>query len=255
MDDFQQFMVKVKNKSGIDLSQYKENQMKRRLTSLRDRRGFTCFESYFASMEKDQALFDEFLERMTINVTQFFRNMPQWSILEKELPKLLAGKTRIKAWSAACSTGEEPYSLAMLLMNMPSLQGIDIVATDLDENALRKAREASYTVESMKELPASYKTKYFHKESTHYKLAQEVKNNVTFKRHNLLSDPYERDVDLIICRNVMIYFTEETKKEIYQRFADALRPGGLLFVGNTEQIFQPKEFGLQLKRSFFYTKE
>ncbi|SFE83103.1 CheR family methyltransferase [Alteribacillus iranensis] len=254
VDDFQAFKMKVKEKAGVDLSQYKENQMKRRLTSLRDRRGFHTFKDYYTSMERDQALFDEFLERITINVTHFFRNKPQWTVLEKELPLLTAGRSKIKVWSAACSTGEEPYSLAMLLHSIPSINDFHILATDLDEKALDHAKRGKYNKESLKELSPDDKNNFFNKDDGYYNVLHELKQYVTFKQQNLLSDPFDTGFDLIVCRNVMIYFTEDTKKKLYQKFSRSLRTGGLLFVGNTEQIFQPQEYGLQLKHSFFYVK-
>ena len=125
--DFQQFIELVKRKNGIDLNQYKEAQMKRRLTSLRDKRGFLTFVAYFDAMMKDKQLFDEFLDRMTINVSEFFRNPNRWEVLEKRiLPRLLKNNKRLKVWSAACSTGEEPYSLVMLLSRFMSLSDIKV---------------------------------------------------------------------------------------------------------------------------------
>src|SRR5699024_9900654 len=122
----------VKKKTGIDLGLYKEAQMKRRLTSLREKRGFNDFSSYLQAINKDQALYDEFLDRITINVSEVFRNFSRWDVLiQKILPRLLCEKSRLKMWSAACSTGEEPYTLAMALTKHTSLRDVNILATDI----------------------------------------------------------------------------------------------------------------------------
>ena len=253
--DFVQFIANVKRKTGIDLALYKEAQMKRRLTSLRVKRGFNSFDAFFEGMMKNQELFDEFLDRMTINVSEFFRNPSRWQVLEsKIIPRLLKEKGKVKCWSAACSTGEEPYSLAMLLSRFMPLHEVDILATDLDEGAIAKAKRGIYTDRSLQDAPKDLVTKYFRKDGVMYEISDEIKRLIKFKRHNMLADSFDRNFDLIICRNVMIYFTEEAKNELYHKFADSLRPGGVLFVGSTEQIFQPQQYGFEPEDTFFYRK-
>ena len=112
--DYQQFIQNVKNKIGIDLSYYKETQMKRRLTSLREKRGYSNFNDYFKSLSKDEKLYEEFLDRVTINVSEFFRNFTRWEVLREKIIPQLPSNNHLKCWSSACSTGEEPFSLAML---------------------------------------------------------------------------------------------------------------------------------------------
>jgi chemotaxis protein methyltransferase CheR len=253
--DFLQFISNVKRKTGIDLSLYKEAQMKRRLTSLRVKRGYNTFESFFEAMTKDQELFNEFLDRMTINVSEFFRNPSRWQVLEtKIIPRLLKERGRLKCWSAACSTGEEPYSLAMLLSRFMPLHEVDITATDIDEGAIAKAKQGIYTDRSLQDAPKDLVSKYFKKEGIMFAISDEIKRLIKFKRHNMLADPFDKNYDLIICRNVMIYFTEEAKHELYHKFAASLRPGGVLFVGSTEQIFQPQQYGFEPEDTFFYRK-
>jgi chemotaxis protein methyltransferase CheR len=253
--DFLQFISNVKRKTGIDLALYKEAQMKRRLTSLRVKRGYNTFESFFEAMTKDQELFNEFLDRMTINVSEFFRNPSRWQVLEtKIIPRLLKERGRLKCWSAACSTGEEPYSLAMLLSRFMPLHEIDITATDIDEGAIAKAKRGIYTDRSLQDAPKDLVSKYFKKEGIMFAISDEIKRLIKFKRHNILADPFDKNYDLIICRNVMIYFTEEAKHELYHKFAASLRPGGVLFVGSTEQIFQPQQYGFEPEDTFFYRK-
>lgn len=256
MSDYEQFIEGIKRKTGIDLALYKEAQMKRRLTSLYEKKGFSSFVQFLAALEKDRDLMNEFLDRMTINVSEFYRNGKRWEVLQNKIfPKLLATNKRLKIWSAACSTGEEPYSLAMVLSHHVPLSQINILATDLDENAIQKAKHGVYPERSLVEVPKDIQSKYFRNEGQFYKVNDEIKRTVTFKKHNLLKDNYDGNYDLIVCRNVMIYFTEEAKDQIYANFSKALRPGGILFVGSTEQIFNPARYGFEVEDTFFYRKK
>lgn len=256
MSDYERFIESIKRKTGIDLALYKEAQMKRRLTSLYEKKGYKSFVDFFNALDKDRDLLYEFLDRMTINVSEFYRNGKRWEVLQnKIIPKLLQDNKRLKIWSAACSTGEEPYSLAMVLSNYVPLSQVNILATDLDENVIQKAKLGLYPERSLAEVPKDIQAKYFKHEGGFYKVAEEIKKTVTFKKHNLLKDNYESNVDLIVCRNVMIYFTEEAKDQIYENFSKALRPGGILFVGSTEQIFNPSRYGFEVEDTFFYRKK
>ncbi|CDQ19499.1 chemotaxis protein methyltransferase CheR [Halobacillus karajensis] len=254
--DYKQFTNKIYCKTGIDLSQYKEAQMKRRLTSLREKRGYFDFYTYFQAIEKDPILWNEFLDRMTINVSEFYRNRKRFEILEdKVIPHLLKKrKKKLKIWSAACSTGEEPYTLAMIFSRYIPLDQIEILATDLDSKVLEFARKGVYQERSLKEVLPEVKHTYFQKDGSSYKVNQEIRETVTFKQHNLLSDSYQRGFDLIVCRNVMIYFTEDAKQRIYHEFSKSLDEGGFLFVGSTEQIFSPHSYGFDVYDTFFYKK-
>ncbi|GAE25081.1 chemotaxis protein methyltransferase CheR [Halalkalibacter wakoensis JCM 9140] len=253
--DYEQFIDQVKKKTAIDLSQYKEAQMKRRLESLRNKKGFDQFLPFFQAMTKDKDLFNEFLERMTINVSEFYRNGRRWDVLEtKILPRLLQERKKLKLWSAACSTGEEPYTLAMIMSKFMPLTQVSILATDLDRAILERAKLGLYTERSLKEVPKDILTAYFEKDPMGYKVRDEVKRTVQFKQQNLLADRFDDQYDLIVCRNVMIYFTEEAKHELYLKFSKALRPGGVLFVGSTEQIFNPSLYDFESEDTFFYKK-
>ncbi|OAK69830.1 chemotaxis protein CheR [Lederbergia galactosidilytica] len=245
----------MKSKTGIDLSMYKEAQMKRRLTSLFQKKGFQSFQEFFQSLDKDQALLEEFLDRMTINVTEFYRNRSRWEALEnKILPRLLKENQSLKVWSSASSTGEEPYTISMILSRFMPLSQISILATDLDEGALERARLGIYAERSLAEMPTVDKNKYFVNDGSVYKINDDIKKTVQFKKQNLLSDPFGTGYHLIICRNVLIYFTEEAKDILYQKFSKALAPGGVLFVGSTEQIFNPQQYGFEVEDTFFYKK-
>ncbi|WP_274364513.1 CheR family methyltransferase [Paenibacillus thermotolerans] len=253
--DYTAFVRDVKKLTGIDLSLYKEAQMKRRLTTLRERKGFGSFASFFVAMSKDKALMAEFLDRMTINVSEFWRNPNRWELLRTVfLPELLKSTGRLKCWSAACSTGEEPYSLAMILSKLGALKDSRITATDIDDNALARAKLGVYAAASLRDVPLDYRNAYFTPQGDMFAVTEDLKKTVVFKKGNLLTDTFETGHDLIICRNVMIYFTEEAKHELYHKFAKALRTGGLLFVGSTEQIFTPGQYGLESADTFFYRK-
>lgn len=254
--DFLLFIKKVKEHTAIDLALYKEAQMKRRLTTLRMKRGYNTFVSFFDAMLKNKEMFYEFLDRMTINVSEFWRNPNRWELVEsKFIPDMLKKNRRLKVWSAACSTGEEPYTLAMILAEQGALQETHLLATDIDEGALEKARKAVYLDRSLRDVPEKYVKKYFRQDQLMYHVTDELKKSVKFQKQNLLVDTFDTGFDLIVCRNVIIYFTEEAKHVLYQKFAKALKPGGLLFVGSTEQIFSPGQYDLEPADTFFYRKK
>lgn len=254
--DYILFIEKIKRKTGIDLSLYKEAQMKRRLTSLYQKKGYRSFQDFFEAIDRDREVLNEFLDRMTINVSEFYRNRKRWEVLEKKLiPKLLEKNRRLKIWSAACSTGEEPYTIAMIMSNFMPLSQVQILATDIDENAIARAKLGIYPERSLNEVPEEMKRKYFTKDGNQYIIADEIKKTVTFKKHNLLSDPFGGPFDLIVCRNVLIYFTEEAKDKLYKKFSAALNHGGIFFVGSTEQIFNPSIYGFDTEDTFFYRKK
>ena len=254
--DYSGFIKNVNASTGIDLSQYKEAQMKRRLTTLRSKHGYDTFAQFFEAMKKDKTLFFEFLDRMTINVSEFWRNPNRWEVLrDMIIPELrTGGKKGLKVWSAACSTGEEPYTLAMILDGHGILGDSKLVAADLDEGALAKAKQGQYLERSLKDVPSKVAEKYFKADGLMYKVDDKLKRAVNFQKLNLLTDKFDDGYDLIVCRNVMIYFTEEAKSTLYHKFASSLRKGGVLFVGSTEQIFSPGQYGLEPCDTFFYKK-
>ncbi|WP_318617339.1 protein-glutamate O-methyltransferase CheR [Sporosarcina sp. YIM B06819] len=255
MPDYAAFIGNIKKKTGIDLSLYKEAQMKRRLTSLYEKKGYRNFKDYFEAIHNDNELLEEFLDRMTINVSEFYRNAQRWDVLEKKIfPKLLAQNKKLKIWSAACSTGEEPYSLAMVLSSHVPVRDIAILATDLDLGVIERAKVGLYPERSLKEVPAPVVKQHFNNDGHFFQVKDEIKKTVTFKQQNLLEDRFDTGFDLIVCRNVMIYFTEEAKDQIYMNFSKSLKTGGILFVGSTEQIFNPAKYGFESEDTFFYRK-
>ncbi|MBO5527470.1 MAG: protein-glutamate O-methyltransferase CheR [Erysipelotrichaceae bacterium] len=254
--DYEYFKKEILAMTTIDLNSYKEKQMKRRIDTLITKHGIKGYDQYVRELKNNAEYFDEFVNYITINVSEFYRNPDQWQLLDKDvIPQLMDkfGK-RLKIWSAACSTGDEPYSLVMALSRHMPLDQIKILATDLDKTVINKAKIGLYNSKSIASVPDDLKKKYFTQVGPSYKIADEIKARVEFKEHNLLKDMYPSDYNLIVCRNVLIYFTEEAKDEVFRKFNKSLAKGGILFIGSTEQIINYKEMGYERKSSFFYTK-
>ncbi len=256
MNGYEEFKQKIYRLTKLDLNSYKEKQMKRRIESLIGRKKITSYNDYFDLISKDKESFDEFIQFLTINVSEFYRNVGQWDVLKKDIiPELLQKKKQLKIWSAACSTGEEPYSLVMLMSNFMPLKNIKIFACDFDEGAMAKAKMGVYTEKSIANVPSEFKKKYFSEDGRGLvSISDEIKSRVEFKKMNLLLDTYPKNFDMIVCRNVMIYFTDEAKDKMYHDFHDSLNTGGYLFVGSTEQIIQPAGYGFETDKTFFYKR-
>ncbi|MDK2835367.1 MAG: chemotaxis protein methyltransferase CheR [Thermosediminibacterales bacterium] len=251
---YEDFIRLIQKKVGIDLSSYKEKQMKRRINSLMNRNQKFSYLDYYKLIESSQKHMDEFLNYLTINVSEFFRNPLQWQVLEKKiLPELIKLNKRIKVWSCACSTGEEAYSITMILANLTD--SFKVLATDIDETVLNKARKGIYEKKIAEKIPSLMLKKYFSQiEENFFEVNKEIKKFIDFKKLDILKDPYPKNCDLIICRNVMIYFTNEAKNKVYKKIYDSLNNGGVLFVGSTEQILTPQKFGFLPIQHFFYKK-
>ena len=256
MNGYEDFKKDILALTKIDLNSYKEKQMKRRIDTLISKNGIKSYKDYVALIKKDEEKFEQFVNFLTINVSEFYRNPEQWEILDKSVFPALIKKfgKNLKVWSAACSTGDEPYSLVMALSRHIPLNQIHITATDIDKQVLDKARLGLYNEKSIAAVPADFKKKYFTKVGSSYQISNEIKRQVEFKEHNFLRDTYPTGCHLIVCRNVLIYFTEEAKEEIYKKFNAALASQGVLFIGSTEQIMNYKEIGYERKNSFFYVK-
>lgn len=256
MMDFTEFEKWVYREIGINLSAYKPTQLHRRIESLMSRIGVTSLDEYTKLIKSDSEQRQKFLDFITINVTEFFRNPELFDELEKCMKTIYLPKNQpLKIWSAACSIGCEPYSVAMLLKNNTSgISRHKIIATDIDKTILEKAKLGEYTDNEMKNVKSDYLNKYFKKVNSKYLIDPSIKSMVTFKKHDLIMENYESDFDIILCRNVVIYFNTDVKNEIYRKFSKALKPGGLLFVGATESIYNYKDFGFEKKSTFIYSK-
>ena len=191
--DYEYFKKEIYSLTTIDLNAYKEKQMKRRIDTLIAKHKIVGYDKYVQALKTDKVLFEEFVGYITINVSEFYRNPEQWKYLEETvIPELIQrfGKN-LKVWSAACSTGDEPYTIAMILSEYIPLSKIRIIATDLDEDVLAFAKEGVYPAKSLSDLPKKYLDKHFKKvDDSHYAISPEIKKCVEFKKHNLLKDRY-----------------------------------------------------------------
>lgn len=254
--DYEGFKAAVFKLTSIDLNAYKEQQMKRRIDTLISRNKISGYEDFVKALKADKELFEEFVSYLTINVSEFYRNPEQWELMDKQFIPMLIEKfgKNLKIWSAACSTGDEPYSLVMALSRHLPLSQIKIIATDIDKQILAQAKVGIYNEKSIASVPKDLRDKYFTKIGNSYQISNEIKSRVDFRQHNLIKDPYPDRCDFIICRNVLIYFTEEAKDDVFRKFCKSLKTGGFLFIGSTEQIMNHREMGYERKNSFYYEK-
>lgn len=257
LGNYEEFKKNIYVMTSIDLSKYKETQMKRRINALIGKHNISSYSEYIKLLKTNTQMYQEFINYITINVSEFFRNKEQWNLLREDiLPKILKTKPGlITIWSSACSTGEEPYSLAMTISKLSSLNRVKIIASDIDDGVLKKAQAGVYTKKEVAGIPNDLLQEFFSTDSkNNYVVNNKLKNIITFKKHNLLKDIYPTNLDLILCRNVLIYFTEDAKVDIYKKFHNSLTNSGILFVGNTEQIIQSSKLGFEAYKSFFYKK-
>jgi chemotaxis protein methyltransferase CheR len=255
--DFELFRRNAYKITGLDLTSYKVPQMHRRLSVLLTKVRVGSFAEYARLLEKDPQRRQEFRDFVTINVSEFFRDGDRFADLERRVRGLIGTGSALRAWSAGCSIGAEPYSLAMLLLETAPTRRHSILATDIDDTILARARAASdYLPADIRNVGAERIARWFSTgpdgKST---LKAAPRALVTFRKHDLLRDATPAGpFDLICCRNVVIYFTEEAKERIYSGFVQALRPGGLLFIGATEAIMKPQPLGLKALGPGFYEK-
>lgn len=253
--EFTEFHNWVYKEIGLSLNSYKPTQLNRRIGSLMERVGVKTLEEYTKLLKEDAAEREKFMDHITINVTEFFRNPEFFEALRKNLlSEIIPNRNNIKIWSAGSSMGCEAYSLAMMFDDMNDKVSYSILATDIDKNILAKARKGVYSATDVKTLDKKYLDKYFNKYDDKYIVDSKIKSKVNFKRHDLILDSYEKDFDLILCRNVIIYFKDEVKQKIIEDFIKSLKVGGLLFVGATESINTYKTSGLEKLSPFIYKK-
>jgi chemotaxis protein methyltransferase CheR len=258
---YTQLKTSIKHTLKIDLESYKEEQMKRRLDSWLVRSHIPTWNEYFSLIAKDTTELERFRNYLTINVTEFFRDPNRWEHVRVEImPYLMANSAQhhqvsgLKLWSAGCSIGAEAYTMAMIMEELAPAQKYSILATDLDRGALLKARSRGpYTQEDIRNLSVLQRQHYITPASP-YHVNERLQKNIRFQEQNLLDDRFENDFDLIVCRNVVIYFTSVSKDFLYTKFSKALRPGGVLFVGGTEIISGSTKFDLQNFGISFYKK-
>lgn len=244
--------------TGVDLNGYKSQQMQRRLQTYLQRSNHSTWQSFFTAIRRDPAAVSKLRDYLTINVSSFFRDSEKFDYLRDHiLPDLLTGRPTLRIWSAGCSRGYEPYSLAMMLAELSgSHRQHYILATDIDHSALAWAQAGGpYTSDELAGMPVSLQQRYFSLRNDRYYVTESLRRRITFRHQNLLVDTFEQNFDLIVCRNVVIYFTTEVKDELYRRFSNSLRPAGVLFVGGTEIVPKASEIGLKTAGISFYRRD
>lgn len=253
---YEWFKKKVLALTGIDLSSYKQRQMQRRINSLMDSLRVQSYQEYYRLLEQDRQRYEEFVRHITINVSEFFRNPERFEDLEKKIiPELLRRNKELRVWSAGAASGHEPYSLAIILLDLDPGGHHYLLATDIDRDCLARAQAAIYHLQELRNVSPERLKRYFVPvERGDYQVKAEVRKMVHFRYHNLLTDPFESDFDLILCRNVIIYFTEEAKDMLFRKFFSALRPGGVLLLGSTEPLLRYREYGYEAIGTTFYRK-
>ena len=247
-NDFSRLMRYVKQNYGIDLRNKKEL-IVGRLSGEIARKGFRDFHEYVDRIigNHNQADAEEMLNYLTTNYTYFMREPEHFKYFQNVvLPNLVEKHKKDKVlsiWSAGCSSGQEPYTLSMILKDYFSKKGEDwdtrILATDISKKILTKAQEGIYKEGGIRDLPEEWKQKYFEKNKNDdtYTISKEIRDNVIFKEFNLMSEiNFKRKMDVIFCRNVMIYFDKGTQGELIGRLNQATNPGGYLFIGHSENI-------------------
>lgn len=255
MIDYQEFKKLAGQLVGVDLNDYKSQQMDRRIHSLMQTWEVDNYDLFLEILKTNQAKYKEFVKKLTINVSEFFRNPERFKELWcRVLPELLAENANLRIWSAGCSNGAEPYSVALIVSELGAADRVQIFGTDIDEMILNRAREGVYDYNDLKNLPPELIAKYFKFNNNRYYLDDSIKSKVDFLNHNLLKDPFLGSFHLIICRNVVIYFTEEAKQNLYLKFFDSLIPGGYLLVGGTEPLLTYRQIGFISSSTSFYQK-
>ena len=254
-DDYVAFCQGVRGLCDIDLLQYKRGQMERRVRSFAERRGHTELAPYLRLLAGDAAARDEFLDRVTINVSNLWRNPEQWAHLQTEIVPALAADGTLRAWSAGCSYGAEAYTLAAVCRLAAPSARTSILGTDIDRRAIERARVADFSAEDVRDAPPAALARFFTGAGERWQPIAELRALVSFELGDLLRlRPPVRAYDLVLCRNTVIYFNEEVRDALHERLAGALRPGGVLVVGATERVTAPAAIGLQPMAPFTYIK-
>lgn len=240
-------LTQIHDDKGLDLTQYKEQTLRRRIDSRLRQYGMSSYDEYVQLLKENPEEYVGLFNSLYINVTEFFRNPESFTAIEKiVIPRIIAAKKErshkvIRAWSCACASGDEPYSLAMLLLeklgSAKNKFSITVFGTDIDSEALKEAKHMTYTRERLRALGTDLLNKYFTStEDGHYKLKSIVSDIVKFKHYDVIKDPPILHCDLILCRNLLIYFNKELQEETILKFFECLNPGGFLVLGMVESL-------------------
>jgi chemotaxis protein methyltransferase CheR len=255
-DDYADFCEGVRGLCAVDLSQYKRGQMERRIRSFARRRGSEGLVDYLGVLETRRDELDDFLDRMTINVSQLWRNPEQWALIgDTILPELAADRRPISAWSAGCSYGAEAYTLAALCREHVPAARTSIRGTDIDKRVVERARAGRFSDEDARSAPRDVLERHFEPAGGGWQARRELLAMCRFEVGDLLHlRVAPARLDLVLCRNTVIYFTDEVRDALHARLAAALRPGGYLVIGSTERIHEPRELELVPTHPFVYRK-
>jgi chemotaxis methyl-accepting protein methylase len=246
--EFFYFRDLIGNIAGISLSTGKKELIRSRLRSQVQSLGYSGFTEYrkhLESLASDDPEWQKFVNLLTTNKTDFFREPKHFDFLIHDfIPQWLRlGEKTLKIWSCASSTGEEPYTLAMVLKKyLPKDRDFKILATDIDTNVLAKAKNAVYPISKLIEIPLEYQTDSINRGSGEvanwFHIKSDLKDKIVFKQHNLVENTYPGDdvFDLILCRNLLIYFSPETIGKVVQKLYQSAKPDGFLFIGHSESL-------------------
>jgi chemotaxis protein methyltransferase CheR len=254
-DDYVVFCEGIRKLADIDLSQYKRGQMERRLRTFAERRGIKLLADYLAILKTDPEELEQFLDRLTINVSQLWRNPEQWATLGRTAIPELASAGRIRIWSAGCSYGAECYTIAAVCLEQAPNARIEVKGTDIDPRMLERAKLGHFSIEDARSVPAASLARWFDKTDLGFAAKPELRKCMSFERGDLLSMRFPSEAyDLVLCRNTVIYFTEPVRDVLHKRLVSSLRPGGYLVVGSTERVGVASSLGLTLSQPFTYRK-
>ena len=219
--------------------------MWRRVNAFATSRGLPDADALLVACRLDRELLADLRDMLTINVSEFFRDPAAWERLAQRIGDKMGDSRGFRVWSAGCSVGFEPYSLAMLATERAPGAFVRIVATDIDRTALDVGRVGRYDLSRVAGLSTARRDRFLVEDGPAWTFRPEVRAMIAFRQHDLFDKaPAIRSFDLVVCRNVAIYFTDQSKRAVRQHLVEALRPGGLLFVGATEAILQPSQLGL-----------
>ncbi len=243
--EFEDLLQYLKRSRGFDFTGYKRASLRRRVDKCIREVGLPDYAAYIDYLEVHPDEFARLFNTVLINVTAFFRDTPSWEYLAEEIiPRMIASKSSdepIRLWSAGCASGQEAYSLAMIFAEALGPEAfkarVKIYATDIDDDALTQARSASYTPREVQSVPPALLAKYFSREGERHVFDKDLRRSLIFGRHDLLQDAPISRIDLLACRNTVMYFNAEVQTGIIARFHFAIRDGGFLFLGKAEMLF------------------
>jgi chemotaxis protein methyltransferase CheR len=234
---------KISRARGLSCGSYKDKCLKRRIAVRMRARGVHTFDDYGKLLDQDAHEYQDLLDALTINVTKFFRNLETWDALRPYLVALGETRPTLRIWSAGCASGEEPFTIAVLVTEVLGEGRASIDATDIDRLSLERTGKATYPDGAFSEMPADLQRRYFRDGEP----VQSVRNVVRVLAHDLTREPPPRPpYDLIVCRNVVIYFERQAQERLFQVFVNALAPGGVLLLGKVETLFGPARERLKL---------